>query len=114
MLRQKRIPVPRPRPTDDACATAPATPLSAMPLTDALAIASMNAMSADLPAVKQAIGPSLPRSRSALRAIHESRKSMRPWMPPFGAPCSTLSSATRAYASAAQPAGMITGPNAWA
>jgi soluble lytic murein transglycosylase len=53
MSRPKHIPVPRPRPTN-AC-TAPATPPLAMPLTDALALASMNAMSADMPAVKQAI-----------------------------------------------------------
>ena len=45
--------VPRSRPTD-LCAPAPVTTPFAMP-PDALALAAMNAMSADVPAVKQAI-----------------------------------------------------------
>jgi hypothetical protein len=75
MSRPKHMPVPRPRPTDDACATAPATPPLAMPLTDALALASMNAMPADLPAIKQAI--ELVRKGKPSEATEIEKKSIR-------------------------------------
>jgi peptidoglycan lytic transglycosylase len=71
MSRPKPIPVPRPRPTD-ACATAAATPQLALPLTDALALASMNATPADLPAVKQAIELVRKRKPAEATAIEKS------------------------------------------
>ncbi len=64
--------VPRQRPTDP-CAPAPVSTPFALP-PDALALASMNAMSADVPAVKQAI--ELVRKRK-IREATEIEKSVR-------------------------------------
>src|SRR6266571_5731282 len=64
--------VPRPRPTDP-CAPAPVSTPFALP-PDALALASMNAMPADAPAVKQAI--ELVRKRKISQTI-EIEKSVR-------------------------------------
>src|SRR6266496_1482210 len=86
-LKHLLVLVPRPRPTEsrpehilavpprptDPCAPAPASTPFALP-PDALALASMNAMSADVPAVKQAI--ELVRKRK-IREATEIEKSVR-------------------------------------
>ena len=70
--RRNHTPVPRPRPMDLCTPAAVAPPFAVPP--DALALASMNAMSADVPAVKQAI--ELVRKRKISEAT-ELEKSVR-------------------------------------